>query len=736
VRSIFSRLSIARKLWLSFGAVSLVLASLGLWQAFGLQQGAREIESLLDDRIVPIRQLKDVSDGYVLHVVHTARKVRTRVITPAEGLRHVRDARHSIRSNWAAFKASSGMWAEKDAIARIGPQMATAEPALDRLESLFEQEDLRAVGEFTDGELLTKVDPVVGELAALIRYQEDVARDKVAEMRARVQRARRLGPAVILAAFLLALWMGRTIAKDIGGAVNRLVTRMRAVGRGDLATELRMGGEDELSQMGRELNRMIERLRDLVAAVESERRELAVSEAKAQELAQAKATFLSHMSHELRTPLNAIRGYPPPMRPHPARSPEDMAHLEHVLGAGEHLLGLINDVLSLAKIEAGSLSLKPAPFDTRAFFASLADLLRLKAESRGLDFTVDVDADFPERVEGDEGKLRQVLVNLLGNALKFTEKGSVALRGGFAHGVASFAVSDTGQGISGEDQKRLFESFYQAGTHSAHTEGTGLGLNISRAIVRLMGGDIRVESVLGVGSTFSFQIPLPEAEGPMEVERTGKVLRLAPGQRTFTLLVVDDRVENRDLLAQLLGSVGFQTLLAADGVEAVEVWDREAPDMVWLDIRMPRLDGFGALAEIRRREAARGLPRTRVVAITASVIDQDRDSMLARDFDDYLGKPFREQVIFDLCALHLGARFLTEKPGGSTLTGEFSLSTVALAALEPAWRARLRALIQDGHVGGPPPTVGALGATGALPAPPPQQLKGYRLEELLESLQP
>jgi signal transduction histidine kinase/CheY-like chemotaxis protein len=735
LRSIFSRLSIARKLWLSFGVVSLVLASLGLWQAYGLQQGAREIEGLLDDRIVPIRQLKDVSDGYVLHIVHTARKVRTRVTTPAEGLQHVRNARHSIRSNWAAFKASSGMWAEKDAIARIGPQMAAAEPTLDRLEALFAQEDLRAVGEFTDGELLAKVDPVVGDLAALIRYQEDVARDKVAEMRVRVQRARSLGPAVIGAAFLLALWMGRTIAKDIGGAVNRLVNRMRAVGRGDLASELRMGGEDELSQMGRELNKMIGRLRELVAAVESERRELAVSEAKAQELAQAKATFLSHMSHELRTPLNAILGYAQLMRRNPARSPEDKAHLEHVLGAGEHLLGLINDVLSLAKIEAGSLTLKPAPFDTRAFFGSLADLLRLKAESRGLDFTVEVDEAFPERVEGDEGKLRQVLVNLLGNALKFTEKGSVSLRAGFAHGVASFAVSDTGQGISGEDQKRLFESFYQAGTHSAHTEGTGLGLNISRAIVRLMGGDIRVESVLGAGSTFSFQIPLPEAEGPMEVERMGKVLRLAPGQRTFTLLVVDDRVENRELLAQLLGSVGFGTLQAADGVEAVEVWEREGPDMVWLDIRMPRLDGFGALAEIRRREAARGRPRTPVVAITASVIDQDRDSMLARDFDDYLGKPFREQVIFDLCALHLGARFLTEKPGG-TLTGEFSLSAVALASLEPEWRARLRALIQDGDVEGALAQVNALEDNDALAARLRQQLKGYRLEELLQSLQP
>lgn len=734
MRSIFSRLSIARKLWLSFGLVAVVLSGLGLWQAQELRRGSRDIESLLDDRIVPIRNLKDVSDGYVLHVVHTARRVRARTLSPGEGLEQVRNARYSVRTNWAAFKASSLLWVEKGAIARIEPRMARADRLLDRLEDLLRAGDLRALGEFTDTDLIGEIDPLVGEVEALSRYQLGIARDQVDAMRGRVARARTLGPAVILAAFLLALGLGRTIARDIGGAVSRLVDRMRAAGRGDLETELRMGGEDELSQMGRELNRMVGRLRELMAALEAERRGLAASEAKAQELARAKATFLSHMSHELRTPLNAILGYAQLMHRDPARGPEDKAHLDHILSAGEHLLGLINDVLSLSKIEAGSLSLRTAPFDAAALFHTLDDLFRLKASTKGLAFAIHLPPGLPSRLEGDEGKLRQVLVNLLGNALKFTERGEVSLSVRYAAGRAAFEVRDTGPGISGEDQKRLFESFYQAGTNSPQAEGTGLGLNISRALVRLMGGEIRVESALGRGSAFAFEIPLPEAEGPLELVPSGRVLRLEDGQPSYRLLVVDDRLENRDLLARLLASVGFEVETAADGVEALEAWERRRPDLVWLDIRMPRLDGFGALDEIRRREAAGGRPRTAVVAITASVIDQDRASMLARGFDDYLGKPFREQVIFDICAQHLGARYLTERAGPAA--SDPPLSEGDFQGLDPAWKAVLLSHISEGDVDGALAHLEDLEGHEALAARLRQRLGAYRLEELVRALEP
>ena len=250
-----------------------------------------------------------------------------------------------------------------------------------------------------------------------------------------------------------------------------------------------------------------------------------------------------------------------------------------------------------------------------------------------------------------------------------------------------------------------------------------------------MGGDIRVESQPGAGSAFSFQVPLPEAEGPMEVERTGRVLRLEEGQRAFKLLVVDDRPENRDLLAQLLASVGFEVATAADGIEALAAWEREAPDMVWLDIRMPRLDGFGALAEIRRREAESGRGRTVVVAITASVIDQDRDSMLAKGFDDYLGKPFREQVLFDLCVQHLGVRFLTGRAEGAA-AADPPLVPRDLAGLDPAWRALLRSFISEGDVDGALALLDELEGPGDLAGRLRQRLKTYRLEELLQALEP
>ncbi|HJW09796.1 MAG TPA: ATP-binding protein, partial [Holophagaceae bacterium] len=400
---------------------------------------------------------------------------------------------------------------------------------------------------------------------------------------------------------------------------------------------------------------------------------------------------------------------------------------------GEHLLSLINDVLSLSKIESGGLELRTASFRIKALLESVMDMQRLRAQAKGLDLRLVVDPALPENLEGDEAKLRQVLVNLVGNAVKFTVEGSVALQVGYLAGRAAFAVVDTGPGISAGDQQQLFQPFFQAGNHPLAAEGTGLGLHISRSLVRLMGGDLALESRLGEGSRFTFELPMPEGEAPLEFEDRGRVISLEPGQRKVTMLVVDDRLENRDLLVRLLSTVGFQVLSAADGLEAVELWERHHPELVWMDLRMPRMSGFEAIQVIRGQELERGLPHTFVVAISASVIDLDREALRLAGFDDFIGKPFREAQLFDLASRWLGLRFITRAHDEAAQAVPAGDLAEGLRAQPDAWRSDLREAVLTGD------TEAALALVDRLEGGGPAAglrhlLRGYKLQELLNLL--
>jgi|GEM_PF-2453736 len=379
------------------------------------------------------------------------------------------------------------------------------------------------------------------------------------------------------------------------------------------------------------------------------------SAAEAAEAAtRAKSQFLANMSHEIRTPLNAILGFVQLMQRAPGRGEDDLRSLEALSKSGDHLLTLINDVLSMAKIEAGRTTAQVTGFDLHRMLAAVGEMFRLRAEAKGLAFAIDTAPDVPPAVRGDEAKLRQVLINLLGNAMKFTDRGRVMLSVYWRDGRGSFAVEDTGRGIARDDQPGLFEAFTQAG--ATHLEGTGLGLAICRNYVRLMGGDIRVESELGAGARFSFDVPLPPAEGEIAAapERR-KVIALAPDQPSYRLLVADDTPENRMLLERLFRSVGFDVRCAADGKEAIDVWSDWKPDLVWMDIRMPVLDGYGATRAIRAAEGE--ARRTKIIALTASVFDHDRETIIAAGCDDFVAKPFLEETLFARLAQHLGVRW-------------------------------------------------------------------------------
>jgi signal transduction histidine kinase/FixJ family two-component response regulator len=441
-----------------------------------------------------------------------------------------------------------------------------------------------------------------------------------------------------------------------------------------------------------------ERTVELAEKVEQVR----ASEQRAVEASRAKSTFLASMSHELRTPLNAILGFVQLMERVPERSPEDREQLSIIARSGEHLLALINDVLSLSKIEAGQLTLNERSFDLPGLLRNVEELFRLRAHAKGLQLIVEVDPELPQFVTGDDGKLRQILINLLGNAFKFTETGGVALRAAWTGTACRFEVEDTDHGISKAELERLFEAFVQTASGRMSNEGTGLGLSISRSYVSLMGGDIRVSSEEGQGTRFTFDVPLTVADAPAMQAEELAVVGLEMNQPAYRVLVVDDKWENRKLLAKLLADVGCQVQEAATGKQALERWVAWRPEIVWMDIQMPEMDGYDATRRIRAIEEAEGATtRTCILAVTASAFAQDRQAILDAGCDDYVPKPFRNATIFAKMAEHAGVRFAYSRTGHVTApapVGSSAVTSDRLAALPEDIVDRLNRAVVQGDV--------------------------------------
>ncbi|MBW4495805.1 MAG: PAS domain S-box protein [Oscillatoria princeps RMCB-10] len=430
----------------------------------------------------------------------------------------------------------------------------------------------------------------------------------------------------------------------------------------------------------------------------------------------AKSRFLSHMSHELRTPLNAILGFTQVMARDSLLSAQHQEHLRIISRSGEHLLSLINDVLEMSKIEAGRLELCENDFDLFELLDTLEQMFKLKANSKGLQLTFNRDRDLPQYVLSDESKLRQVLINLLGNAIKFTQKGSVTLRVRLGHSASgieqnnpspmpnsqcpipnsqypiAFELSDTGPGIAPEEMDSLFEAFGQTEVGRNSQEGTGLGLPISRQFVRLMGGDITVSSTTGRGTTFTFDVRVGLAEVAKVQTRqpARRAIGLAPGQPPCRILVVEDRAESRQLLVGMLASLGFEVRSAVNGQEAIAVWSSWQPHLIWMDMRMPVMDGYEATKQIK---AAGQGEDTVIIALTASAFEEERAIILQAGCDDFLRKPFREEVLLAKIAEHLGVEYVCEEgqpasPQQAAVPWE--LTPQDLAVMPAQWVAQLR----------------------------------------------
>ncbi|VEP16224.1 Two-component hybrid sensor and regulator [Hyella patelloides LEGE 07179] len=431
---------------------------------------------------------------------------------------------------------------------------------------------------------------------------------------------------------------------------------------------------------------------ELLARTQQQARELEVAKNEAEKANHFKSEFLANMSHELRTPLNAVLGYTQLMQRSAELSAADQEYINIIDSSGRHLLSLINDVLEMSKIEAGQAFFNQIDFDLYSLLAELEKLFQLKAQYKQLQLSFQRHSDVPQYIKTDRKKLRQVLINILGNAIKFTEQGQVKLEVGVKQSMLYFTIQDTGLGIAPEELNRIFVAFGQAQAGQQSNEGTGLGLSISNVFIELMRGKITVSSKVNQGTTFTFTIPLVSATSILaDQSPTSSAIPIAlvPNQPEFRILVAEDRLTNRQLMVKILTSVGFKVKEAVNGQEAITIWQSWQPQLIWMDMQMPVMNGFEASQEIKASLQGQA---TVIIALTASVFEEDRQKIITYGCDDVVSKPFRTEELFNKMAQYLGVQYVYQEaeqvPKSEQVTSKatnFNIDAESLKVMPPEW---------------------------------------------------